>query len=502
MSRYRKSMKDALREVRGIIKEDTTSSYPPKEINKKKHAAYKDPKRGEHEIIKKESDDPTVDDIAKGLKLDKKLVKKIMGEVFDYDEKVLDENVSQQIKTLKTIMAPMRGAKISIDGAKKLMDIMNKFDKKEDLIDLFKADIPFVSQSAAARLISKFKMSGSEINKLREEVELDEFTKKDFDKNEDENKHTENGVAIVNKFGTSSEKKKMKDIQTRHNKEGSITIQDQQARDKMINKYYNKLESVNEGKMSQIASYIDDIAHAMKKNMNMKPFIDKFKKDAQKTLDPRKSLEKVLPDYIPGKDIAKILNMSQEEVELANAVDSLFINEDKARTEKAFNDMIKDGGIDRKDYEKSKQMYKSGDLKGLRKHIYKLDTAPLEAIMMTIRQNDPKAFKTMYPKAKGGDYFSRIAYDHRNEDFEHQGAKDLFEKIEGLKNKAEKSGMPYSILKKVYDRGMAAWKGGHRPGASQQQWAFARVNSFITKSSGTWGGADKDLAAKVRSSKK
>ena len=23
--------------------------------------------------------------------------------------------------------------------------------------------------------------------------------------------------------------------------------------------------------------------------------------------------------------------------------------------------------------------------------------------------------------------------------------------------------MPYGILKKVYDRGMAAWKGGHRP---------------------------------------
>jgi hypothetical protein len=60
--------------------------------------------------------------------------------------------------------------------------------------------------------------------------------------------------------------------------------------------------------------------------------------------------------------------------------------------------------------------------------------------------------------------------------------------------------MPYGILKKVYDRGMAAWKGGHRPGASQQQWAFARVNSFVTKSSGTWGGADSDLAKKVRAS--
>jgi hypothetical protein len=75
------------------------------------------------------------------------------------------------------------------------------------------------------------------------------------------------------------------------------------------------------------------------------------------------------------------------------------------------------------------------------------------------------------------------------------------EAISGLQKKADKSGMPYSILKKVYDRGMAAWKSGHRPGASQQQWAFARVNSFITKSSGTWGGADKDLAAKVKGSK-
>merc|ERR1711871_1590757 len=83
----------------------------------------------------------------------------------------------------------------------------------------------------------------------------------------------------------------------------------------------------------------------------------------------------------------------------------------------------------------------------------------------------------------------------------HEGARLVYETIKGLKNKAEKSGMPYSILKKVYDRGMAAWRGGHRPGTSQQQWAFARVNSFVTKSSGTWGGADKDLAKQVRGSK-
>ena len=69
---------------------------------------------------------------------------------------------------------------------------------------------------------------------------------------------------------------------------------------------------------------------------------------------------------------------------------------------------------------------------------------------------------------------------------------------QGLAKKAEKSGIPVSVLRQVYNRGMAAWKTGHRPGANQQQWAYARVNSFITKGKGTWGGADKDLASKVR----
>ena len=66
-----------------------------------------------------------------------------------------------------------------------------------------------------------------------------------------------------------------------------------------------------------------------------------------------------------------------------------------------------------------------------------------------------------------------------------------------LKDKAKKSGMPYGILKKVFDRGVAAWRTGHRPGTTPVQWGLARVNSFATKSSGTWGKADKDLADKV-----
>ena len=35
-----------------------------------------------------------------------------------------------------------------------------------------------------------------------------------------------------------------------------------------------------------------------------------------------------------------------------------------------------------------------------------------------------------------------------------------------IRKKAEKSGMPFGILKKVFNRGVAAWKGGHRPGTN------------------------------------
>ena len=68
----------------------------------------------------------------------------------------------------------------------------------------------------------------------------------------------------------------------------------------------------------------------------------------------------------------------------------------------------------------------------------------------------------------------------------------------GLKNKSKETGVPIALLRLVMRRGLAAWKSGHRPGATQQQWGYARVNSFLTKQPGTWGGADSDIAKEVR----
>jgi len=82
----------------------------------------------------------------------------------------------------------------------------------------------------------------------------------------------------------------------------------------------------------------------------------------------------------------------------------------------------------------------------------------------------------------------------------------------GLKKKSDQTGVSLPLLRLVMRRGMAAWKSGHRPGAGQEQWGYARVNSFLTKAPGTWGrpldnpkkngpkgkfGADADIAKEV-----
>ncbi len=110
---------------------------------------------------------------------------------------------------------------------------------------------------------------------------------------------------------------------------------------------------------------------------------------------------------------------------------------------------------------------------------------------MKKHDNERERLKLRQARERGAAKVRAIRRDNLKDEVE------LDEKaLKGLQNKAEKSGIPYGILKQVYNRGMAAWKTGHRPGASQQQWAYARVNSFITGGK-TRTTADKDLWAKA-----
>jgi nicotinamide mononucleotide adenylyltransferase len=105
-----------------------------------------------------------------------------------------------------------------------------------------------------------------------------------------------------------------------------------------------------------------------------------------------------------------------------------------------------------------------------------------------------------------GDAKSKTKPSQHTKKFKDMFGEDNFEEKSSiettLRKKADQSGMPYSILKQVFNRGLAAWKVGHRPGATQTQWGMARVNAFATKGAKTWGKYDSDLAAKVRASKK
>ena len=64
--------------------------------------------------------------------------------------------------------------------------------------------------------------------------------------------------------------------------------------------------------------------------------------------------------------------------------------------------------------------------------------------------------------------------------------------VKSLPDIAKATGIPLKTVQKIYNRGLAAWRTGHRPGASPQAWGYARVHSFATKGK-TYYTADKDL---------
>ena len=99
---------------------------------------------------------------------------------------------------------------------------------------------------------------------------------------------------------------------------------------------------------------------------------------------------------------------------------------------------------------------------------------------------DPKAyvgFKTdIGVKKKASSYTSRF--------------KKQFPDALSLEEKAKATGVPVRFLKESYLRAFSAWRTGHRPGATQQEWGYARVHSFLLKGK-TYRTADADIARRA-----
>jgi hypothetical protein len=77
--------------------------------------------------------------------------------------------------------------------------------------------------------------------------------------------------------------------------------------------------------------------------------------------------------------------------------------------------------------------------------------------------------------------------------------KKRFPDATSLEEKSKATGVPLEYIKKSYNRGMAAWRTGHRPGATEQQWGYARVHSFLLKGK-TYYTTDSDLVREAKKS--
>jgi hypothetical protein len=85
--------------------------------------------------------------------------------------------------------------------------------------------------------------------------------------------------------------------------------------------------------------------------------------------------------------------------------------------------------------------------------------------------NDPKAYRPF--KTDKGKKVRKSKHTVRFD--------EKFPDAKSLANKSKVTGVPLSIIKEVYNKGLAAWRTGHRPGASQQAWGYARVHSFLMR---------------------
>ena len=429
----------------------------------------------------------SAEEIAKALKLPVGTVKSILGEEVQIDEKIADSI----IKDLQKAYGDLKGKTISPEMANKISKHLDgqSFDVVT-LRQLTKAKIPFISTLARNKI---YKKTGK-----FEELEEVMIKKVDGKKGFDYKGQfiTDPSMDPSARFDVDPKKYyKLTDKQLKDLKEADINVDNVKKGDSEKEK---ELKIKLDKEKDQDALEKQLIAAQGQINI----LKQKLENEKNKTLKPEPNPDTgevpltVGVAYKHFKDKAK---KEKEDVQEADLTKSQI----KKVHDKA-DDLPKDSFRDRYGKKQGDAVRYATATKMIKKKLGIKEEVEIVYTDKKTRKVVSKKFKNDSEARKFIRQFDGAAgqINFKPSSLLKREDRRLYvETIAGLKKKAEKSGMPYSILKKVYDRGMAAWKGGHRPGASQQQWAFARVNSFVTKSSGTWGGADKDLAAKVRGSK-
>ncbi len=82
------------------------------------------------------------------------------------------------------------------------------------------------------------------------------------------------------------------------------------------------------------------------------------------------------------------------------------------------------------------------------------------------------------PKAYVGFKTDKYAKTKRKSSYTAQWDR-LFPDAKSLEERSKVTGVPKKYLLQVYNRGMAAWRTGHRIGQNPQSWSYPRVSSYL-----------------------
>jgi hypothetical protein len=138
-------------------------------------------------------------------------------------------------------------------------------------------------------------------------------------------------------------------------------------------------------------------------------------------------------------------------------------------------------------------------MKTRKQYLPKKYFAGLSASRKTLRKKEIAKFGVLSskdPKAYVG-FKSDVGIKTRKSGYTAQWHSLFGDKAKSLKEKSDATGVPLKYIQESYNRGMAAWRTGHRPGATQQQWGYARTHSLLLCGK-TYYTADSDLASEAK----
>ena len=248
------------------------------------------------------------------------------------DRKTVDASDKKQIKDLESRGWHRSPYDEEVDLDEKLVsargkDIAQKMNKSRTMKPFAKkvAKMQTVTPDNLEKMLPDY-VAGKDIYSMFEEVELDEH--------KGTKPHAHPHVKEIEEYIT---------------KEGAR---------KKVKGGDNRRTEVDEGKMKDLSMKVDAVIAKMKKHRDMKGFADKFKKDVAKSMNIGKSLEKVLPDYIAGSEIQKLVKEEEEVADQYTSASYFTVQSMRDRLHQVWNE-AKEEFPDHKDDEKKSKGKKS-----------------------------------------------------------------------------------------------------------------------------------------------